>query len=129
MKTVLKYKIYSSTLLTLMLMFAVLTSWKSHGVIVYYTGYKSIYLTIIPVALILITMGSLIFAVRYSFIRHVRLYDGKVCIKCGYTLDIESDQQPCPECGVQVDLVAFRAAWQSALNHEWPKPTVTPESN
>jgi len=128
MKTVQKYKIYSCTLLTCMLMFAILISWESHGFIVYYTGYKSVYLTIIPVALVLITMGSLIFAVRYSFIRHVRLYDGKVCIKCGYTLDIESDQQPCPECGVQVDLVAFRTAWQSALNHEWPKPKVAPES-
>ena len=109
-------------------MFAFLMIWTSLGVIVYYKAYKSFYLTIISVALVLITMGSLIFAIRYSFIRHVRLYDGKVCIKCGYTLDIESDHKPCPECGVQVDLVAFRTAWQSALNHDWPKPTVAPES-
>lgn len=109
-------------------MFGVLLSFESRDLIVYFTGYKSVFLAFIPVALVLITMGSLIFAVRYSFIRHVRLYDGKVCIKCGYTLDIESDHKPCPECGVQVDLVAFRAAWQRALNYEWPKPTVAPES-
>jgi len=121
MKTILRYKIYLYAVILSATPSVVLISWASPLTSVLSSGYKYQFTLLFPVISPIVILTPF-FLMRRSYVRQLRLYDGKLCTKCGYTLDIESDHKPCPECGVQVDLVAFRAAWLKAVG-DWPKPS------
>ena len=126
MKTIFKFKTYLYLVIVGTNAFTTVFFWTSPFKRLNNPAHKYLVMCIVP-PVVMVTTFTPFFLMRRSYVRELRLYDGKLCTKCGYTLDIESDHKPCPECGVQVDLVAFRAAWLKAVV-DWPKPTVAPES-
>ena len=66
-----------------------------------------------------VLVGAALAVVRWRGERRLRerlrVQGYRVCIGCGYTLNREHDGQPCPECGVRVDLTECRRAWSKFL--------------
>jgi predicted RNA-binding Zn-ribbon protein involved in translation (DUF1610 family) len=72
--------------------------------------------------LVVFPMGLLASRLRRRRLMEIRFIDGRVCTRCGYTLEEEQDGRPCPECGVGVDLAACRRFWIRVAGGrtQWP---------